>query len=84
VDRLGWLGSLLLAFCGLPEAYRAITANNYDISIPFILMWGIGELLLLLPAIKDIKKNYLIFNYSANIFFILIILGRVIYDKAVY
>ena len=40
----GWLGSTLLAFCGLPEAIRAISSPSYDISLAFVLLWGFGEL----------------------------------------
>lgn len=77
MDKLGWIGSILLAFCGAPEAYRALTATDYDISYLFLSMWFLGEIFVIIPVIKDIKKPYLIFNYGANILFISIIIGRV-------
>ena len=80
MNKLGWIGSLLLAFCGAPEAYRALTTDQYEISLPFILMWGLGELCLLIPVIKQIKKPYLVFNYGANLVFIAVILTRLLFD----
>lgn len=80
MNVLGWIGGVLLAFCGAPEAYRAITSEAYDISTAFILMWGLGELLILITILKEARKSYLIFNYSANLVFILVITGRLVYN----
>ena len=81
LNKIGWVGSILLSLCGAPEAYRAMTAWKYEISVPFIVMWGLGELLVLVPVVLEIRKPYLIFNYSANLFFITLILTRILSDS---
>ncbi len=78
LEAIGWLGGVCLAFCGAPEAYRALREEYYSISIVFLFLWLFGEVCILIPVILQVKKAYLIFNYALNIFFILIILGRVL------
>ena len=73
MDKIGWLGSLFLAICGVPEVISTISKGRCDLSIGFLLLWGFGELLILIPAIKDIKKKYLIFNYTINLICIAIL-----------
>lgn len=80
----GWLGSICLAFCGAPEAYRALTAQDYSISIAFVILWMSGEVLVLIPVLREIKKPYLAFNYLANIFFIGIIILRLIVGESLW
>jgi len=80
-SKVGWLGSILLAFCGAPEAYRAVTDPQYDIALLFVLMWGVGEVITLYAVYKDAKLGYLLFNYGMNILFISIILGRILYER---
>ena len=70
IDKCGWFAGILLGICGFPEAYRAITAENYETSGLFLLIWGGGEVLMLIPALIEIKKPYLIMNLLLNIFFI--------------
>ena len=77
----GWLGSVCLAFCGAPEAFRAATAEEYSISIAFVSLWMAGEILILIPVLREIKKPYLAFNYLANIFFIAIIILRLMHGE---
>ena len=74
MDTIGWIGSFLLAFCGLPQAYKCWrTKRADDISWMFLLMWGFGELLILVYVIPKLDWP-LVFNYAANIIFIGIIL----------
>lgn len=73
INIIGWIGAFLLAFCGLPECYLAIKNKNSNLSWSFLLMWGIGEVFLLIPVILQIKSSFLLFNYIANIVFISII-----------
>ena len=81
MNSLGWLGGLLLAFCGCFEAYRAVRSKEYSISVPFVVTWFTGEILTLIPLIVQKNEMYLIMNYSMNIIFILIILGRLVIDR---
>jgi hypothetical protein len=79
MNKIAWLGSFLLAICASFEAYRALTSDTYDISLPFIITWGLGELLLLINSLVRLRsERYLIFNYVMNLIFIGIILNRVI------
>lgn len=77
---LGWVSGLLLAWCGLPEAYRAVTAADYWIDPVFLIMWGLGEVGLLIVAVCEIKKPYLVVNYGLNLIFILVMVSRLLYD----
>lgn len=77
LDILSWLGSLLLAFCALPEVYRSLTEQNYTTSLLFMWMWLLGEIFLLFNSLVRLRQEkYLIANYSLNILFITIILIR--------
>ena len=72
---LGWLGSILLSLCSIPEVIHSIKTGNCTLTWGFLLMWGLGEAFLLVPIIKKIKEPFLIFNYSLNLIFIIILIG---------
>ena len=72
---LGWAGSILLAFCGCPEVVAAFQTGQCALTWTFLLMWGLGEFFVLIPVIRQIKSGFLIFNYSANLTFIAILIG---------
>lgn len=69
-----WIGSMLLALCGLPLAIKVRkTGRAEDISWLFLLFWLGGEIALLIDRIP--KHDWaLVLNYIANIAFISIIL----------
>ena len=74
MDNLGWLGSILLAFCGLPQAIESYRTKNSDgLTWGFLIMWGVGEIFTVIYIIP--KWHWpLIFNYTANLIFISVIL----------
>lgn len=74
METIGWIGSILLAFCGLPQAVESYKTKNSDgLTWSFLLMWGAGEIMTIIYIIP--KWHWpLIFNYTANIIFIGIIL----------
>ena len=74
MEYIGWIGSILLAFCGLPQAIESYRTKNSDgLTWSFLLMWGVGEIMTIIYIIP--KWHWpLIFNYTANIIFIGIIL----------
>lgn len=74
LDKLGWIGSALLAFCGLPELYTAITTGQCLLTYTFLIMWGLGEALVLIPVLIKIKSKFLIFNYTINLICVIILL----------
>jgi uncharacterized protein with PQ loop repeat len=74
MEYIGWIGSILLAFCGLPQAIESYKTKNSDgLTWGFLSMWGAGEILTVIYILP--KWHWpLIFNYTANIIFIAIIL----------
>ncbi len=73
METIGWIGSILLAFCGLPQAVESYkTKSSEGLTWSFLIMWGVGELFTVIYIIP--KWHWpLIFNYTANIIFISII-----------
>lgn len=73
MEYIGWIGGILLAFCGLPQAIESYKTGKSDgLTWGFLIMWGIGELFTIVYIIP--KWHWpLIFNYTANIIFISII-----------
>ncbi len=73
MEYIGWIGSILLAFCGLPQAIESYkTKNSNGLTWGFLIMWGVGEIFTVIYIIP--KWHWpLIFNYTANIIFISII-----------
>lgn len=69
----GYIGGILLALCGAPEAYLALKTGDSALSWTFLAMWGIGEVCILIPVLFKIKEKYLILNYLLNVVFIGII-----------
>ena len=77
METIGWIGSILLAFCGLPQAIHCILNKSADGIHPgFIAMWLMGELFTLAYVLPKLDWP-LLFNYGANILFI----GVIVYYK---
>ena len=74
METIGWIGSILLAFCGLPQAIESYRTKNSDgLTWGFLIMWGVGEIFTVIYIIP--KWHWpLIFNYTANLIFISVIL----------
>ena len=74
METIGWLGSLLLAFCGLPQALESIkTKSSAGLTWGFILMWSFGEIFTFIYILPKMDLP-LMFNYTANIIFLAIII----------
>jgi uncharacterized protein with PQ loop repeat len=81
MDTIGWIGSLLLAFCGLPQAlkcYREKHANGLDWG--FLGAWFIGEVMTFAYVLPKMDLP-LMANYSANILFLCVILYYKLFPK---
>ena len=74
METLGWIGGILLAFCGLPQAWESWkTKSSAGLTWGFLWMWFLGEIFTVIYVIP--KWHWpLIFNYTANILFLLIII----------
>jgi uncharacterized protein with PQ loop repeat len=76
-EILGWLGSICLAICGLPQAWQSYKDKNSEgISWGFILLWAFGEVFAL-AYVYDKLDLPLLLNYTTNI----LILGVILYYK---
>ena len=74
MENIGWLGSILLAFCGLPQAIESIkTKSSEGLTWGFILMWFLGEICTFIYILPKLDLP-LLFNYTANIIFLAIII----------
>jgi uncharacterized protein with PQ loop repeat len=69
----GWIGAILFALCGIPQAWKVYrTKKCRDISLIFLLMWFIAEILTIIYILYDntINGKYqlpLLVNYIFNI-----------------
>ena len=77
ITILGWIGSILLAVCGAPQAWQSYKEKNSDgISWAFLLLWGFGEIFCL-GYVYDKLDLPLLMNYAINI----LIVGVMVYYK---
>jgi uncharacterized protein with PQ loop repeat len=73
LELVGWVGSVLLAFCGLPQAVASWrNGNSSGVSWGLLVMWGLGEVLTLFYVLPRMEIP-LLFNYVTNILFIVVI-----------
>jgi uncharacterized protein with PQ loop repeat len=74
MDIIGYIGSILLAICGLPQAIESFkTKSSEGLTWGFILLWFFGEIFTFAYIIPKMDLPLLI-NYSANIIFLIIII----------
>jgi uncharacterized protein with PQ loop repeat len=80
-EILGWLGSICLAICGLPQAWQSYKdKHSGGISWGFILLWTFGEIFAL-AYVYDKLDLPLVMNYATNILILGVILYYKIYPK---
>ena len=81
MEIIGYIGSILLAICGLPQAIESYkTKSSEGLTWGFILLWFFGELFTFAYIIPKMDLPLLI-NYSANLIFLIIILYYKIFSK---
>ena len=74
LENIGCIGSILLAFCGLPQSVESIkTKSSEGLTWGFIGMWFIGEICTFIYILPTLNLP-LLFNYTANIIFLAIII----------
>ena len=82
MELFGWVGSVLLAVCGAPQAHRSYKQKRTTgIAPSFLWMWFLGEILTLFYICFDKYSLPLIVNYSLNIFFISLIMWYYYYPS---
>lgn len=74
IEIVGWLGSVFLALCGLPQAIQCWRDGHANgISSSFLALWTSGEILAAAYVIH-LGNAPLIVNYLINIISCLVIL----------
>lgn len=74
---IGWVGSILLALCGLPELIRTVKDGRCHVGWGMLLTWFFGEVFVLIHVISSLNDLALVTNYTLNI----AILSVMIYYK---
>jgi len=78
VNIIGAIGSAMLAICGLPQAIQSVKSKSSSgISSSFLILWGVGEILVILYVLNTTKDTILLINYIFNI----IIVGIIAFYK---
>ena len=76
-EILGWLGSICLGICGIPQAWQSIKdKHSHGISWGFVLLWAFGEVFALAYVYNKLDLPLLL-NYATNT----LILGVILYYK---
>lgn len=74
---LGWLGSVCLALCGVPQALQSYKdKHSHGITWGMLLLWAFGEVFALAYVFNKLDAP-LILNYAINIF----VVGLMLYYK---
>lgn len=76
IELFGYVGGALLAFCAVPLLIKTIRDGHArGVSLGFLLMWAVGEMLTL-RYVADVSPTVpLIGNYVVNLSMVLIVLG---------
>ena len=81
-EIVGWIGSMLFAFCGLPQDIHAFRNKNSDgMTWSFIMMWLWGEIFTLIYISSKQDVVPLLANYILNVVFLLVIVWFKIFPK---
>jgi uncharacterized protein with PQ loop repeat len=67
MEMIGYLGSLLLTVCGIPEVIRTIKDNKCHLGWSMIVLWSLGEVFMVVYAFY-LGNGPLIMNYVFNFF----------------
>jgi len=83
MEVIGWIGGMCLSLCGLPQAWQSYkTGHSKGLSVGFITLWAVGEILTLAYIISFDKTTWpLIVNYAMNIGFVGVIIRYKIWPR---
>lgn len=84
IEAIGWLSGILFACCGLPQAVLSYkSGNSRGISAGMLWMWFWGEILAIIYVLSKIGFDKpLLFNYTINVLFILVILKYKYFERS--
>lgn len=81
METIGWLGAMLFAICGLPQAYQSIKdKHSKGLNWFFLLAWFGGEILTIIYVFPKMDLP-LLANYFINMIFLLIMLYYKLFPK---
>jgi uncharacterized protein with PQ loop repeat len=81
METLGYIGSIMLAICGLPQALESYKTKSSDgLTWGFIGLWFWGEIFTFVYILPKMDLPLLI-NYSANIIFLSVIIYFKLFPK---
>ena len=68
MEIIGWIGSMMFAFCALPQCIMVCKQKHADgLSWGFLSMWAIGEVLCFIyVAMQPMMQIPLLANYVIN------------------
>lgn len=86
MELFGWVGGILLAICGLPQAILSWRQGHSEgIDWSFLWAWFIGEVFLLVHVLHLYGLNWLaaplLLNYAFNIVLVGVILRYKIWER---
>jgi hypothetical protein len=71
---IGYIGSIMLALCGAPQAWDCIMTGQASISTGTVVLWGLGEILTVIYLVwSKLMTKPLWVNYGCNLLFLAII-----------
>ena len=81
MDTIGWIGSILFAICGLPQAIQcAKDGHSRGLNWLFILCWLFGEIFTIVYVWP--KADYILLsNYFVNLIFLAIMIRYKIWER---
>ncbi len=81
IDAMGWVGSIMLAVCAVPQAWASYRQGHSDgITKEMLFLWG-GGTLLALPLQFDREIVQAVVNYNVNLFLIAVIVYFKLYPR---
>lgn len=66
MEMVGYIGGILLALCGIPEAFMSIVKGRSGVTMGLALMWWLGEIAMLI-YVFEIASPPLLINYLTNV-----------------
>lgn len=81
MELIGWMGAVLFAICGLPQAVQcAREGHARGLNWFFLLAWFFGEVFTIIYVWP--KADYpLLFNYFLNLVFLTVILRYKVWER---
>ena len=81
METIGYIGSIMLAICGLPQAIESYkTKSSEGLTWGFIGLWFWGEIFTFAYILPKMDLPLLI-NYSVNIIFLSVIIYFKLFPK---